>query len=144
MNIKFNIKTKISFNGQEYDSLDAMPPEVRQAYEQVLAESRTHKPTKLMFNGREYDSVDQMPAEVRSQYEQVMAEFDKDHNGIPDMLESGDSAQDSSTLIGITPLIGNPVTPPENKGRIIELILIGAIILLLGTVVVVVLNMGSH
>jgi hypothetical protein len=144
MNIKFNLKTKISFNGQEYDGVEAMPAEVRQAYEQVLAEARTHKPNKVMFNGHEYDSPDEMPAEVRGQYDQVMAEFDKDHNGIPDMLESGDSAQDSSTLIGITPLISNPVTPPENKGRIVEFILIGVIILLLGIVVWFVLNTGLH
>jgi hypothetical protein len=144
MNIKFNLKTRINFNGQEYDGVEAMPAEVRQAYEELLAESRKQKLTKVMFNGREYNSPDEMPAEVRSQYEQVMAEFDKDHNGIPDMLESGDPARDSSTLVSIAPLPGAPVTPDENKGRLIEFVLIGVLVLLVGIVVVLILRTGLH
>jgi hypothetical protein len=45
---------------------------------------------KIVFNGQEYDSVDEMPIEVRYAYQEVLnALEDKDHNGVPDVLEHG-------------------------------------------------------
>ena len=86
---------KIVFNGQEYDSVDAMPPDVRKEYnvaletlrksggEEILSVlqrdmgvSGTHiKATirEIVVNGRKYDSVDAMPPDVRRVYEQAMA-----------------------------------------------------------------------
>ena len=62
MAIKFTFKTKtnIRFNGQDYSSVDQMPPDVRQAYEKVMAglkdaplKIRTSS-AKIVFNGKEY------------------------------------------------------------------------------------------
>ena len=86
---------KIVFNGTEYDSVDAMPPDVRKEYEVALETLRksggeeilsvlqrdmgvsgTHiKATfrEIVVNGKKYDSVDAMPPDVRRAYEQAMA-----------------------------------------------------------------------
>ena len=85
--------SKISFNGVDYDGVDAMPAEVRQEYEKVLAllspEDRARleqreagaAPLKLRLNvhtrvkvgGKEYDNVDQMPPEARAAYERALS-----------------------------------------------------------------------
>jgi len=149
MNIKFNVKTKIRFNGQEYTGVEAMPPEVRQVYEQALSKARVHTSTKVVFNGQTYDSPDEMPAEVRSQYEQVIAMVDKDHNGIPDMLETGQPASaapvaDGNMLIEAVPLTSKPVTPPENKGRATALIMIGVLVLVVVVILLFLIKNGIH
>jgi hypothetical protein len=43
----------------------------------------------ITMNGKKYASIDEMPPDVRRQYEQSMQSMmvDKDHNGIPDILE---------------------------------------------------------
>jgi len=94
MSVKINLKTKICFNGQEYGSLEEMPPDVRQLYGHALASGqiRIQKSTRLVFNGQEYNSLDEMPEPVRRQYEQVMALVDTNQDGIPDMLEPGQSS----------------------------------------------------
>ena len=99
---------KIIFNGQEYPSVEEMPAEVRQAYEQVMGvfadTDRDGTPdilegiggatiqavhTTIVANGQAYSSVDEMPADVRKQYKQAMGKFDADRNGVPDVLEGG-------------------------------------------------------
>ena len=81
----------IIFNGVTYDSLDAMPDEVRQAFEKtelnprglggldvVLAERHavqrggTVKQT-FVVHGKSYDSETDMPPDVREAYEKAMA-----------------------------------------------------------------------
>ncbi|PYP04179.1 MAG: hypothetical protein DMD25_10470 [Gemmatimonadetes bacterium] len=86
---------KIVFNGKEYDSVDAMPPDVRKEYEVALETLRKSggeeilsvlqrdmgvtgahiKATfrEIVVNGKTYDSVDAMPPDVRRTYEQAMA-----------------------------------------------------------------------
>ena len=86
---------KIVFNGKQYDSVDAMPPDVRKEYDVALETLRksggeeilsvlqrdmgvtgTHiKATfrEIVVNGKKYDSVDAMPPDVRRAYEQAMA-----------------------------------------------------------------------
>lgn len=83
---------KIVFNGQEYDGVDAMPPDVRKEYELALESLRksggeeilsvlqhsdgTHiKATfrEIVVNGKKYDSVDAMPPDVRRTYERALA-----------------------------------------------------------------------
>jgi hypothetical protein len=159
--IKFNLKTRIRFNGQEYSGVDAMPADVRQAYEQAISRARAaqtqpgetgvHTSTKVVFNGHEYGNVDEMPAELRGQYEQIMAMYDKNHNGIPDVLETGlpapvAPAQETGTLMEAAPLISTPVTPPENRGWIRPLILILAVVLVLVAMVVLLtlVKAGMH
>ena len=86
---------KIVFNGKEYDSVGAMPPDVRKEYEVALEALRksggeeiltvlqrdmgvtaSHiKATsrEIVVNGKKYDSVDAMPPDVRRTYEQAVA-----------------------------------------------------------------------
>ncbi len=97
---------KITFNGQEYASVDEMPTDVRTAYEQAMGlfvdKDRDGTPdilegigqvniqavhTRIVVNGQAYSSVEEMPPEVHQQYEQAMAKVDADRNGVPDVLE---------------------------------------------------------
>jgi hypothetical protein len=101
---------KITFNGQEYDSPEAMPADVRQLYQMaigmladkdqdgmpdVFAGLTGAKPamqvhtTQFVVDGKAYSSLDELPADARQRYEQALGQFDANRNGIPDMLESG-------------------------------------------------------
>jgi hypothetical protein len=101
------METKIIFNGKEYASPEAMPEEVRQAYQQVLAHladaDRNGIPdilepggagnviaiqqSSITINGREYKTVGDMPAVVRRLFELAVGQADANRNGIPDALE---------------------------------------------------------
>lgn len=101
--------TRIIFNGQEYSSSEAMPPSVRQTYEQALAQLTDAdqngipdilergaaagnvigiQHTSITINGRTFNSVDEMPLEVRRIYEEAIAHVDANRNGVPDAVES--------------------------------------------------------
>jgi hypothetical protein len=67
--MKINIKTKIKYKGQEYSSVEELPPEVRAAYEKAMTTGGASFSTKIVFNGQEYASLDQMPAAQRQLYE---------------------------------------------------------------------------
>jgi len=76
--------TKIVVNGREYDSVEQMPPEVREKYLQAIGTlrnaagggvseiPRSGAPAGLVvketftYNGREYKSRDELPPEIRS------------------------------------------------------------------------------
>jgi hypothetical protein len=93
MTTNISLKTKIRVNGQDYGSVNDMPPEVRQAYELALsttagarhdgflqtlekgirANAQVASNAKIVFNGHEYGSVDQMPANLRRLYQAVIA-----------------------------------------------------------------------
>jgi hypothetical protein len=98
------MEQKITFNGRTYDSLEQMPPDIRQAYEsvmQVLADKNQNgvpdlfegavnaqaTRARIVFNGQVYEHIDQLPPEAREKYDKVMSQLDKDHNGIPDFAE---------------------------------------------------------
>ena len=70
--MKINVKTKITYKGQEYSSLEELPPEVRAAYEKAMATGDASVSTKIVFNGQEYASLDQMPAAERQLYEDAL------------------------------------------------------------------------
>jgi hypothetical protein len=75
-------ETKITVNGREYDSVEHMPPDVREIYLQAIAAmgqaesgdapgmikkdivSRVVQES-ITYNGREYKSRDELPPEVR-------------------------------------------------------------------------------
>jgi len=114
----------IVFNGKTYHSVDEMPPDIRQAYEQVMSafadKNQNGMPdvlegmldkntndlniqsssTSIIYDGKKYDSVEQLPPEGRQKYDQAMGKLDADKNGIPDFLESivGMSSAASGTL----------------------------------------------
>ena len=92
-----HVSLKIVFNGAEYDSVEAMPPDVRAQYDKVLESlkqtggdevlsalqrvssgtggvSGTIKTTyrEIVVNGKKYGSLGDMPADVRRLYEQAL------------------------------------------------------------------------
>jgi len=79
-NFQITTRAKINFNGQEYGSVDDMPPEVRDAYEKAMASisqtklgTVTQTRNRIVVNGQEYQSVDEMPPDVRRVYEELIA-----------------------------------------------------------------------
>ena len=85
---------KINFNGQEYDSPEAMPPDVRQMYQMMInmladnnqdglpdifaggtsnGKSTLFQTTQFIVDGRAYNSLDELPAEARRKYEQELS-----------------------------------------------------------------------
>jgi hypothetical protein len=116
------METKIIFNGKRYASPEAMPEDVRQAYQQAMAQFADAdkngipdilergaagnviaiQQSSITFNGREFKSVGEMPAVVRRLFEMAMGQADANRNGIPDALESA--------LTGFQ----TPSTTPEN------------------------------
>jgi predicted urease superfamily metal-dependent hydrolase len=70
--MKINVKTRINYKGQEYSSVDELPPEVRSAYEKAVAAGSVSGNTKIVFNGTEYTSPEQMPAAERQLYEDAI------------------------------------------------------------------------
>jgi hypothetical protein len=114
------METKIIFNGKEYASPEAMPEEVRQAYQQTLAQFADAdkngipdilergaagnviaiQQSSINFNGREFKSVGEMPAVVRGPFEFAMRQADANRNGIPDALESALGIQTPSPSAG--------------------------------------------
>ena len=80
MNVNVNVKRKFKINGKEYNSIEEMPPDIRNAFEKAMA-SQTGSGqqinpvtmhTKIVFNGTEYQSIDAMPQDVRQLYEKVL------------------------------------------------------------------------
>lgn len=125
------MSVQINFNGKTYNSLDEMPPEARQAYEQAMAlladqdgnglpdfvegllkgqGADALKPlnvlsaahTQIVFNGQTYSSVDQMPPEARQAYEKAMGAFDQNRNGVPDALEQGSFSASAAGMTATT------------------------------------------
>src|SRR5262245_46955260 len=90
------MQAKITVNGITYDSVDAMPPEARQLYEQTLArlpeltdrdadgipdivqkeglsvQHSTKVRQKFIVNGKTYENMESMPLDVRETCEQAM------------------------------------------------------------------------
>ena len=109
---------QIHFNGKTYNSIEEMPPEARQAYEQALAlladknanglpdfmdamlqgqppeqvlqplNVLTSSQTQIIYNGQTYTSLEAMPAEARQAYQQAMGALDLNANGQPDAFEA--------------------------------------------------------
>lgn len=136
---------RIVFNGKEYDSVDAMPPDVRKEYEVALETLRksggeeilsvlqrdmgvsgTHfkaTVTEIVVNGKRYDSVDAMPPDVRRTYEQAMARLPTSGAAVRSPV--------TSTPRGIRPPIGGDADVEGRAGgaglwRIVLWIGIGA------------------
>lgn len=74
MGIDFNINItrKIKVNGKEYDSLEEVPQEHRQAVQDALGAAGTGAPGKININGTGYDSPEAMPPEARRIYDESL------------------------------------------------------------------------
>ena len=129
--------TKINFNGQEYDSPEAMPPEVRQMYQMMInmladknqdgmpdifaggtsnVKSTLFQTTQFIVDGKAYSSLDELPAEARQKYEQELGRFDDNRNGIPDLLENspfGAVAQSPVAQPAAAPSTARPYQEPK-------------------------------
>jgi hypothetical protein len=143
---------KINFNGQEYDSPEAMPAEVRRLYElanQMFADkdqdgvpdlfqgiagtqANVVQTSQFVVDGKVYTSLDELPEDARRRYEQAMGQLDANRNGVPDMLEGG--------LFGAT--AQPPAAPPAQPAPAPELVQVvgdrwplGARILIVGLIV---------
>jgi hypothetical protein len=78
INLKTNVRTVVRYKGQEYSSLDQLPPEARAAFESAMAKSNamTSAPEvkqHIVLNGQHFDSLDQIPAEERKLVDDAMA-----------------------------------------------------------------------
>jgi hypothetical protein len=97
----------IIFNGQTYNSVDDMPPDARQAYDQAMGmladKNKDGMPdamerpagampsmlgsSQIIINGQAVNGLESLPPETRQQIEQAMSMLDKDHNGVMDFME---------------------------------------------------------
>ncbi len=83
--------TKITVNGREYDSVDHMPPDVREIYLKAMAAlGETGKTGQknigfqtvkesFTYNGREYKSREELPPEVWALFDKI-PQLSPDHN----------------------------------------------------------------
>jgi hypothetical protein len=72
--MKFRLKTKIRYNGQEYSDPNQLPPEVRAAYKKALRSDATHSTAaKIVFNDQEYSDPADMPDGAGRFCEDVMS-----------------------------------------------------------------------
>ena len=138
--------TKITVNGREYDSIDHMPPDVREIYSKAMAalrESGTQNLSSLIkkdfisrsvnesitYNGRQYKSRDELPAEVR-------ALFDKISELPPDKVQDVKVVTDKTIIPGRRPntLWGLSDDRPERDPKVawmLVMILSAAVLVLL-------------
>jgi hypothetical protein len=97
MNVNVNVKRKFKVNGKEYNSIEEMPPDIRNAFEKAIASqadkgqpaSPTTMQTKIIFNGIEYQSLDAMPQDVRQLYEKVLKAAETE-NAPANIITAGD------------------------------------------------------
>jgi hypothetical protein len=141
MPVNINIKTKIIINGKEYSSPDELPPELRKADDQALA-NRENSPqiqitgsSKATFNGQTYTNRDTMPDEARRIYDSAMEVIDKNHSGIPDSLQTGGNAvlpsAGKSTPMSPLPAQQSPISPDRpGQGRTIITAVVILVVLL--------------
>jgi hypothetical protein len=153
---------KITFNGQEYDSPEAMPPEVRQVYQMMTgmlsdanqdgvpdlfagiagaAAPTVVQTTQFVVDGKAYSSLDELPPEARQKYAQAMSRLDANHNGIPDLFEGGalnvsasSPASEPTPTPTALPSLVQVIGEPQPANRAMILLLAGVIVLLLAGV----------
>jgi len=72
--------------------------------------------TTITVNGQTYHSVEEMPPDVRQQYEKIMAMMaDKNHNGVPDVLEGkpvGDGTAVTHVTTSVQSMVNGRTVPP--------------------------------
>jgi hypothetical protein len=139
------LTTRIVFNGKEYASPEAMPPEVRQAYQRLLAElgdkdkdgipdivqhgGKTNvlgvTKTNITINGKSYGSPAEMPPEVRTLYDTAMAQAGAPGGGISASL--GPGGKSNQVRLAYT-LKGGSGEGSSGGSRTILLLVIGAVV----------------
>ena len=125
---------KINFNGKSYDSINDMPPDVRQAYQQVMgifADNNkdgipdifqgsnmniiNQTSASIFYNGKTYNNIDDLPPEARQKYENAMSKLKAKGNSIPGMFEGFQQppgpGQSSDNVINQS----EPISPVTNS-----------------------------
>ncbi len=80
INININVSRKFKINGKEYNSIEEMPHDIREAFKKVMDSqvgsghqiNSAVTRSKIIFNGTEYEKMDAMPQDVRQLYEKVL------------------------------------------------------------------------
>jgi hypothetical protein len=130
---------KISFNGREYDSPEAMPAEVRQLYQMAIgmladkdqdgmpdifagmagaAQPVQVHTSQFIVDGKAYSSLDELPADARQRYEQALGQFDANRNGIPDLLEGSPFAAQPAPASTAAPAPAASSSPAYQEPRV--------------------------
>jgi hypothetical protein len=81
-----NVKTRIRYKGEEYASAEALPDDVRSAYEQAMSGAPSAAATtvvrkKIVLNGQTFSNETEMPADERKLYQDAM-QLMRDHAAI--------------------------------------------------------------
>ena len=127
------METKILFNGQEYNSVDEMPIEVRYAYQEVLevledkdkngvpdilehgaaaGKTRVVVNTRFKVNGQEYENRDDLPAEVQ----EALAKINTDKGASPMPATPNPMPVIPNPPAEIWPPPSQPIIPPTQNG----------------------------
>jgi hypothetical protein len=125
------IPAKIIFNGREYESMEAMLPEVRAQYQSLmqlvggdannngipdvlekgsLCGSKAMVQERIIFNGQEYQSVEQLPPDVRAQVARM-------HKASP---LQGETIVDIKTSTALVEDAGEDQAPPPLKTQVFK------------------------
>lgn len=115
VDIKFNVNKKYKFEGKEYDSIDDMPAEARDAFRKASAESgikTEFDQPKITYNGKQY-SLDELPPQVREMYDKLMKMKAKDKTASiePSSFSENIDIPESSADIQPGELPSEPVAP---------------------------------
>jgi hypothetical protein len=120
MTIQISGKNKFIVNGKEYDSVEEMPDEIRDAYERAITGSpesdhadmlETEK-SNLVFNGKEYASEDAMPQEERELYKVVMKVMEKEGISMPGGMDKNMGSPRPD--MPIPDVSGKPIAPESS------------------------------
>ena len=91
--------------------------------------------SKVTFNGQTYNNHDAMPDEVRRIYDSAIEANDRNHDGIPDSLQTGENAvlssTGASTPMSPLPAQQSPISPDRPGQRRIIITVVAILIVLL-------------
>lgn len=111
MSINISVKRKFKINGKEYNSIEEMPENIREAFKKAMDSQAgsghgIHSAvtrSKITFNGTDYENIDAMPQDVRQLYEKVLR-----------AAESGVASSD----VDMAGIIGGLLRKPDTPGTV--------------------------
>lgn len=137
VDVKVNVKRKYKFEGKEYDSIEDIPAEAREAFRKASAESGGEagpNQTKITYKGQEYDLND-LPPIVRKVYEKLMEKAQKEQGAIePSSASEIEDIPEPTADNRAGEMPAEPITPTATSPAarfILSLVALGAIFLLI-------------
>ncbi len=126
MGINVNVKRRFKVNGKEYNSIEEMPDDVREAFKRAMslkASSTSSSKTlsaRITVNGKEYASIDEVPLDMRQLYEKAIKAAEggsvDDIKEISGMLKGSDASGGRFHEPVHTPLKVEPSFSPRVLG----------------------------